>query len=208
MMNKFFLPFLSQSINRYLDLDPDSRQRVQQLQGKVITIEFLPFHLLFQCEFNDGIVVLHQDDILPADTTIRGTPLQLMGVMVTKKNRQSFFTDDIRMEGDAELGQQVIELFDEIQIDWEEHASRFIGDVPAYHTSRILGKFKSWLSNTKENMTDDIASYLHEETNWQPAREALSDFFSDIDAIRLDVDRAEARIKNIEAIIKDNEKTP
>jgi len=196
-MNKFFLASLTKSINAYLDLDPESRQRLKKLQGKAITIELLPLKFIFQFMFSDNGVKLEADELHPADTKIRGTPLQMLAVAMTRDNRHRFFAEDLIIEGNAELGQQVIELFDDLNIDWEDSLSRFIGDIPAYHASRIVRKVNAWLGEVETTLTQNMNEYIHEEAQWLPAREALQDFFSEIDSLRMDVDRMEARISNL-----------
>ncbi len=117
--------------------------------------------------------------------------------MITKDNRHRFFAEDLIIEGNAEIGQQVIELFDELQIDWEDHLSHFVGDIPAYHAGRILSGMSKWLLGTEQTLAQNIKEYLHEEAEYVPTREALQDFFSEIDTLRMDVDRIEARINHL-----------
>jgi ubiquinone biosynthesis accessory factor UbiJ len=206
-LNKLFLSALTKAINSYLDLDPESRQRLKKLHGKAITIEFLPLHFTFQCLFNEDSVNIQTDETYPTDTKIRGTPLQMLAVAMTKDNRHRFFAEDLIIEGNAELGQQVIELFDELSIDWEDHLSRFVGDVPAYHAGRIVRRINTWLGHTEESLTQNMNEYIHEEAKWLPTREALQDFFSEVDLLRMDVDRIEARIKHLcTKIIEDEAK--
>ncbi|VVC76869.1 hypothetical protein AQUSIP_21960 [Aquicella siphonis] len=204
-MNQTFLNFLSRAMNACLDLDPDSRKRIKKMHGKCISIELLPLHFVFQCTFDDTAIHLHTGENQAAETRLRGTPLQMLGIMLNQENRQRFFAEDVVIEGNAELGQQVIELFDHLQIDWEEHLSRLIGDAPAYHAGRLMNRVQSWLKDTQDNLAMDINGYIHEEAKWLPAREALQDFFSEIDAIRMDVDRAEASILHLQSIISKKE---
>ena len=101
------------------------------------------------------------------------------------------------MEGDAEVGQQVTELFDQLDIDCEETLAHFVGDVPAHKTTRLLHSIKSWVKEAGESLVQDINEYTHEEAQWFPAREAMQDFFAGVDTVRMDVDRVEARIKQL-----------
>lgn len=188
---------LNKAINRYLALDPESNVRLQSLNGKVITIELLPFHFIFQLQITEHHVHLQANELLTAETKIQGTPLQLLGMMLNKKERQHFFANDITIEGNAELGQQIIALFDALEIDWEEHLSSLIGDVPAYQTNRFIKGIGDWVTKTKNTMVQDINEYLHEEAEWYPSKEALNDFFIDIDNLRMDADRLEARVENL-----------
>lgn len=204
-MKKMLLPSLTKAINTYLELDPESTQRLQKMQGRAIAIELLPFHFTFQCVFTEKGVSIHADDSIETETQIRGTPLRMAGVMFAKEDRQRFFADDLVMEGNAAFGQQVIDLFDEMQIDWEEHFSRVVGDVSAHHIGRFVRGVSSWLSNTEKSFTQDINEYVHEEAELFPANEALKDFFRDIDTLRMDVDRVEARINHLRTSLADDE---
>jgi ubiquinone biosynthesis protein UbiJ len=182
-------------------------QRLSRLQGKAITIEILPFHWLFQCLFTETGVCIYKEEMIPSETTIRGTPLQFLGVLKNKQHRQAAFADELTMDGSAEFGQQVMQLFDELAIDWEEQASRLLGDVPAYHASRLLGKLSRWVTQVDQSLSDDINEYAHEEAKWVPPNEALTIFLKDIDALSMDVDRLDAKVKQLRAAIMKDEVT-
>ncbi len=204
-MKKLFLPALTKMINTYLQLDPASNQRLMKLQDRVVTMEFLPFHILFQCRFTTDGVTVSAEEIEQACTIIRGTPLQMLGVMVNKDQRQRFFAEDLSIEGDVELGQQVVALFDELEVDWEEQISQVIGDVPAYHMGRFASKLKTWFSETEKKWAEDVSDYVQEEAKWLPPQEAMQDFFSDVDILRMDVDRMDARVAELQAHLIDDE---
>ena len=207
MMNKFFLSSLAKTINTYLQLDPLSKNRLQKLQQHVITIEFLPFHFIFQCSFTEEGVKIHPHELQDAQTKICGTPLQMLSTVILKEDRHHFFAEDLVISGNAEVGQQLIELFDELKIDWEEYLSKMVGDVPAYHTTRVITNISQWLQNTEKAFTQDVNEFLHEEITCLPPREALQDFFDDIDNLRMDVDRIEAKINLLKEHFMDREIT-
>lgn len=196
-MQKLFLAPLSKAINRYLALDPQSLVRLKPLHGKIIQIELLPFALSFYCLFDEKGVELHMHLSREPDTIIRGTPIQFSRFMLTNDKRQAFFADEIEITGSAELGQQVVTLFNELEIDWEEYLSHWIGDIPTHHVSTVTKKTSAAWRYFTSSMTANIDEYLHEEKNWLPAREALADFFTDIDQLRLDADRLAAKIERI-----------
>ena len=204
-MKKNFLVVLSKAINTYLGLDPESKHRLHDLKGKAITIELKPFQFIFQCVFTGHGISLHTGEHAEAEATLRGTPLQLAGAMLAKENRQHFFADDLIMEGNADIGLQVVDLFDRLQIDWEEYVAQIVGDTPAYHVSRFVRNLGNWLQQSETSLTDNISEYMQEETQWLPSREALQDFFDDIDAIRSDIDRAEAKIQQLKNCILEDE---
>lgn len=192
-------------MNAYLQLDPESKKRMQKLKGKVISIELLPMHFNFQCQFSEHHVSIHMDDLLKPDTTIRGTPLQMVGVMINQDNRHVFFAEDLVITGNVLLGQEMIGLFDELHIDWEEYLSHKIGDVPSYHLGKFFKGIKKWMKNTDKSFSHNIDEYLHEELNCLPTDEELQDFFADIDSLRMDADRLEAQLAHLKALLTKGE---
>lgn len=196
-MKKHLLKPMETTINSILALDPESKARLHRLAGKVVSIELLPLHFTYYCLFTEDKIELLAETGLPVDTYITGTPLQMMGMMFAKTNRQQFFAEDVTITGDVELGQQVIELFDELQIDWEEHLARFIGDVPTQYISDFFKNVKEWFKETDESFARNVSDYVHEEKQWLPGKEELGDFFNDIDTLKMDVDRMEARLNQL-----------
>jgi len=193
MKNKF-LQALSTAINSFLKLDPETKQRFKKLNNKTILIEFLPLHFRFECVFLETGVYLQSPESPAIDATIRGTPLQMMNIFLHKNDRHSFFKNDLVIEGDAEIAQQVIQLFDELNIDWEEYLSLLVGDIPAFKTHQVFNGIKNWFKKADDTMTQNFNEYIHEETEWFPNKESLNDFFADIDNLRMDVDRLAAKV--------------
>jgi len=193
MKNKL-LSSIAASMNAYLKLDPDSKVRLSDLAGKTVAIELLPLHFQFQLVCQTTGITIVQDNLLTADAKVLGTPLQLVGVAIAKEDRHRFFAEDIQIEGDAAIGQKMIELFDEVNIDWEEKLSTLIGDMPARQVGNFFRYIKQWVTDSESTFSQNINEYLHEETPLFPAKEALQDFYHDIDTLNMDVERMEARI--------------
>ncbi len=193
-MQHFFINILKKGLNQYLALDPESKNRLAKLQGKVVTIEFLGLNLSLQLIFLQNEIELKTRDFLPPNTHIQGTPLTLLRMTLTGGDRKHFFSDDVTITGDLDLGQQVIDLFDHLDIDIEEYASKWLGDVPAHQVGRIVKNVKKFHERVQEVLLQNVNEYVHEEANLFPTGEELQDFFADVDEIREDVDRMAARI--------------
>ena len=206
-MKNLLLGYIEKALNVYLQQGAQSEKRLARMAGKSIGVELLPLQLHFNCDFTHDRVTLNTQEDFEPHTKIKGTPLQLLGALVDKERRHQFFADDLSIEGDAEFAQQVIALFDHIEIDWEEHASRLIGDASAHHLNKLVNSMQGWLKSTATDLTQDINDYLHEEAAWFPVREELQQFFSDIDTLRMDADRLESRVARLKAQLNE-ENTP
>jgi ubiquinone biosynthesis protein UbiJ len=209
---------LQTALQRYLALDPETPKRLQALAGKRVLLELRGINLSCELVFADGTLqlwhspysaALHTDyeknnmgENVP-DTIISGTPLRLLHMTLAPKSlRKQFFADDITITGDLDLGQHVIDLFDQLEIDWEEPLSRIIGDAPAYQFSRVLREVTAWGKETYKTLLTDVNEFVHEEIPLFPAPEAMQDFFHDVDQTRMDADRLAARMQHLAAKIK------
>lgn len=198
MIKNRFYQFLTYSLNQYVNLDPEFKATLSQVTGKIVSIKLLPFMLSFQCEFTDGGIVVHADEHLLAQAKISGTPLQLLNALFFKTARRQFFAADVIIEGDVELAKTIVDIFDRLEVDWEEQLSKLFGDVSAHYLSRSVHYAKGQMNQSCDNFVQNIKEYLHEEIAILPAREDMSMLFNDIDDLRMDVDRLAARILNLQ----------
>lgn len=189
--------WLEKALNRYLALDPEAKKRIALLQNKVVALELSGTPIKVQLLFTPTQIQLnwHDEVVLVPDITIRGTPLNLLHMSISSgKQRRRFFVDTICVEGNMELAQQVLAIFDELEIDWEEQIAQCVGDIPAYHAGRMLRGVKQFGQQLRGVLRDNVDEYVHEEINWFPPAEALQDFMRGVDELRMDVDRLAARV--------------
>lgn len=193
---------LQKALNGYLRMDPESKKRLHEMQGKTVMVDLLGLNVAVQLVFHADQIELRKADFQSVDTHIKGTPLSLLHLMLANGDRKQFFSDDVSIEGDLELGQQVIDLFDELEIDWEEYLSHWTGDVTAHQLGRFARKIKDVSQRTHEVLLQNLNEYMHEEVDLFPANEALKDFFKDVDEIRMDVDRIAARVEQLQRSVQ------
>lgn len=205
ILDKVIETYLTRALNRYLALDPESKQRLQALQGKIVTLEFIvgetPYHSQDKSElqmlFTSTGIKLKTTDLSKPDTHIKGTPLSLLRMGLTNEKRRKFFSAAVSITGDLEVGQQLIELLDTLEIDWEEYLSHWISDAPAHQLARFSRKITALGHRLQQTVTENINEYVHEEIHLFPPLEALQDFYHDVDTLRVDTDRLEARVQQL-----------
>lgn len=193
-MKNILFSLLQKALNRYLALDPESAKRIQGLEGKTVLLTLLGAGISLQLVFRDGRIQIKHDDFLTSDTTIQGMPLSLLHMKLTRGDRKQFFAEDVAIEGDLDVAQSVMDLFDQLEIDWEEYLSHWVGDVPSHQVGRFVRHIKKTARRAQEVLLQNVNEYVHEEADLFPPTEAMQDFFNDVDELRLDVDRLSARI--------------
>lgn len=183
------------AFNAVLALDENARARLPGLQGKIIALEIqglaLSVYLLVHAEkvevmrFFDGEV----------DATIRGTPLSMASLGASNR---ALFSGEVHIGGDIETGRQFKRLLDTLEIDWEEQLSRFTGDLAAHQIGNAARGVHGWLERTAQAFSADLGEYLREESRLTPTLGECEHFYRDVDTLRADADRFEARLQRLE----------
>lgn len=187
---------LEKILARSLALDPESAHRIKKLSGRVVLFELKGTGVRFQMVFEGETVRLRWDDFLPEDLFISATPLNLIKLKLAP-GRHGFSSGDVTVTGNMMLAQDVMALFERFEPDWEEWVSGFVGDVPAHGAARLLRRMRRVIQETTRRVSENVSEYVQEEAAICPPRRALQDFYTDVDALRLSIDRLEARLSRL-----------
>lgn len=178
-------------------MDQDAPLLLKPLAGKVIAIKVQPFNwTFFLCPTPDNIQILESYAETP-DTTLSGSAaaLGLMGFSETPM--RSLFSGEVIIEGDINTGRKLQELFDKLDIDFEEQVSHYTGDVIAHQLGRIVRAGQNWSRQSLETFRLNLSEFLQEETRNLPSKPELDIFYRQVDQIRADFDRLQARIERL-----------
>lgn len=201
-INPLMIPLLSAieaAINQLFSMDPEIFKRLKRFKGKIVAFHIIDINQSFYF-FPDqqGIqIVSHYEG--DADTMISGTMLAFarMAMADEKTKTASVFKGDIKISGDMALGQHFQALFQQLDIDWEEHLSHITGDVIAHSLGNAARGLFGWGQQVFQTMTMDVSEYIQYESQDIASGPEIEDFNHQIDKIRSDVDRAEARLNRL-----------
>ncbi len=202
MIDVAALALLEQAVNAALALDPDTGRRLARLQGKTIAMELSGTGITLTLQPTlDGKLRLMGDFDGEIDTTLRGAPFALLRIS-TGRTGEAMFDGGVEIDGDVELGQQIQRVFEQLDIDWEEHLSRLTGDIIAHQIGNTLRDLFAWGRRSAEHLGRDGADYLQEESDTLPVEWEVAEFIKGVDTLRSDVDRIEARVKRLTKAIE------
>lgn len=201
-VNPLLIPLLAAmetALNQLFALDPETGKSLKRFQGKIIAFHISDIEQMFYC-FPDhqGIqIVSHYEG--DADTLISGSILAFarMALADEKNKTATVFKGDIKISGDIALGQHFQALFQQLDIDWEEHLSHITGDVLAHSLGNMARGFFSWGKQAVNSLGMDVSEYVQYETRDIASGPEINHFNTQVDQIRSDVDRAEARLKRL-----------
>ncbi|MFT3741982.1 MAG: SCP2 sterol-binding domain-containing protein [Gammaproteobacteria bacterium] len=193
-MKRLLLTGLNQALQRYLQLDPEILTRIAPLSGKVIQVEMTqPTLTCYLMPHAQGITLSDQPSG-EIDASIQGSAWQLFRANTADAANRAHATRNLNLTGDILLAQQLSQILQAVQIDWEETLSKGVGDTLAHQMGQTARRMKSWLQTTAHNLRQNTRDYIHYEAQVLPTGAELETFYQEIYQLQQDVDRIEATL--------------
>jgi len=153
----------------------------------------LHFALALQIHTRGMVVLANIEDY---DAKVTGSPRQLLKLLRANLAGQQAEFDKIDIRGDMEFAQALNQIFARMDIDWEEHLARIVGDSLAHHVGRQARGLLNFRQRLHHSLKRNISDYVQEEKKLFPPREMVEDFYADIRELQYDVARMEQRLKD------------
>ncbi len=218
------LDALNAAAGAIISLDPDGQRKLAQLQGKVFCLEVFRTQtdaqtdasplVLYLLPTAHGIELRRTVDAPPL-VTLSGSALafaRLGRVGLGGGDAPGDAVGDalrdgrVTVRGDAELAQALHKILGELDLDWEELLSRYIGDSPARKVGNVVRGLADWMAKSINHTTDltrqNTADYLTEEKRVLVTELAMQRFDQAVNRTRADVDRLTRRVQRLERALE------
>ena len=187
---------LERSINRALALDALSRDKMQQLAGKIIALEIEDLNRIIQLVPDKDSVQVRQWSEQPPDVTICGRFSDyLRGAAATLRNA-SQPNSALRISGDAETLEQLRTVL--VSLDLEEVVSQVVGDTAARKLMIGLKDITDWLNQAGDSIAANIGEVLKEEKRLLATGPRHERFLNEVTRLQESTDRLEVRVDRLE----------
>ena len=193
-----FTSLLEEIVNRALRLDPDTRARVAELEGRVIRLRAAgepPFGIYVLPE-ESGLRLRAQCDREP-DVTLTGDMPAVFRMALRRFLPEVVAAGEVQVSGDIALGQRFQRLLEQVEVDWEEQLARVLGDVPAHQLGNVLRDFGTWTQQSLRTLHQDLGEYLQEESRLLPSRPRAGAFRQAVETLQRDLDGLEQRLARL-----------
>ena len=192
------LRLLGTLVDRALELDPETRVALAALSGTVIDLDITGAGAVRLRIAGERVCVEPRDETTEADVTMRGAPLSLLRFLFADDREALILGRAVRLQGDIALATRLQRIAARMDPDLEEALAQRLGDVPAHALMRGLRGIGDWLHDAGTALLADVSEYLHYETRTASRREEVERFAHDVDELRDDAERLEARVVRLE----------
>jgi ubiquinone biosynthesis protein UbiJ len=129
--------------------------------------------------------------------TLSATPIDLLR-LARSADISTLRGTGAEIFGSPEIAERFAQLLKLARPDLEEHAARWLGDVPAHALGQAARGLGAWLERAARALRADTAEFLQEESRALPASLEAQAFYADVERLWDDVERAAARLARLE----------
>lgn len=198
MLSATITAMLDTALNAWIRIDNESPAKLQAISGKVICMHITGLNVkLYFLPDAKGIYSMTEYEGKP-NVTIKAAPVSLMRLNAASDSGKAMLDSDVIIEGNMDLSEKFSDILSGVDLDWEEWLSHIAGDLVAYKAGETVRGATSWLKETKEAMQMNTSEYLQEESRILPAEAEVAYYMDQVDTLRGDTDRLEARVKRLQ----------
>ena len=187
---------LQDVLNRNVAGSRRAQELARRLDGRALELELTGTPLRIFLEITAGRIALTERRESPADARLARTPLSLLALAGPEAEGR-LRSGKVRIEGDAEIAQAFREFLDHTRPDLEEELAQVLGDVAARRVANLARGVLDLGRRATDALATSAAEYLQEEGRDVPVRLEVEEFLRDVDRLRDDVERLEARLARI-----------
>lgn len=199
MMSIALLAAAEASLNQLLQLDATALPRLAALQGRVLAVECSnhPAIRLYLLPDGNGIRLANQWEA-PADCTLRA-PLNRLLQLVTHDNKTAILhAADVDLSGNSGDLLALAAILQSLELDWESCLAEWLGPLAAVAIARPLQNGSQWTRNSLARLPLNLNDWLTEEARALMGRNEAEARFAELDALKLALDRLEARCAQLD----------
>ena len=172
--------------------------RLDELQGSLFEIRINPWDLQVFIQVSADGFYFHRHLEAPADAWMQASPQALLKLATRSPAEGVHFGSDIQVGGDTARLETLQALVSALGLDAGEILARVAGPLPLASVQAGLQQLLSWGRRTQAAAQRDLKDYLEEETGLLPGQNSLHLLEDELEELRLDVDRLEARLRLLE----------
>ena len=180
-------------LNRNIAGSTRARELVARLAGRSLEVRVTPTPVRIRFSVADGLVSVGPGGEGEPGAVIEGTPLSLAS-LAGPEPEDRIRQGAIRISGDAETAQLFQKLFRAARPDFEEELSRLVGDAAAHHLANAARSVLDFGRRAADTFARNMGEYLTEESRDHPAQPEVEAWIEQVDRLREDADRLEARL--------------
>jgi ubiquinone biosynthesis protein UbiJ len=167
------------------------------LSGRVIALDCTaPALQLFILPSGEGLQLAGQW-AGETDCRLRAPAASLLRLATGKDKTAVLHSPQVELDGDSAALLELAGILQDLELDWEYELSRWLGPLASQLLGSHIRSRANWTGQTLDSLRLNLADYLSEESRSLVGQREADARFAELDRLKLDLDRLDARIERI-----------
>lgn len=191
------------AINRLIARDPHIIKVLgAAAAGKTITVSCTsaPRWQVSLSIHNDRLMLLSAPQDNP-DASLAGSHRALSRLLFSDDQASALHDPDIELSGDVQLIQRLYRALSQLDINWQDLLGPLLGDMGTRAAATGWQHGRDTVLQAADALRRDISDFVQEEAALVPTRHQAQHFTDELDALRLRLDRLQARIQYLQQLV-------
>ena len=185
---------IARALSKLLSHDDAARRLLATHAGETLQVRMPPFSTTLRIteagDFAAGDTALTEKELsVSVEFPLTSLPLIAQGKDAALRSA--------KVSGKAALLQDISKAFASLPLAAEAELERFVGPILANEAVRFFNALKALGANAQSSLQETGKRYLHTEAQLVAGRDAVSLFATDIQRLRIDVQRLQARVAKL-----------
>lgn len=190
-------------INRLLDRDPHIMKVLNAAgAGKTVTVRCTsqPRWQLTLLIGTDRIMLMSAEQEAP-DACLSGSQRALSRLLFSDDQATALHDRDIELSGDVQLIQRLHRALSQLDLDWQDLLGPLLGDIGTRAAATGWQHSRDTVLQAADALKKNMTDFVQEEAALTPTKQQAQHFTSELDALRLRLDRLQARIQRLQQLV-------
>ena len=185
---------IARALSKLLSHDDAARRLLATHAGETLQVRMPPFSTTLRIteagDFAAGDTALTEKELsVSVEFPLTSLPLIAQGKDAALRSA--------KVSGKAALLQDISKAFASLPLAAEAELERFVGPILANEAVRFFKALRALGANAQSSLQETGKRYLHSEAQLVAGRDAVAQFATDIQRLRIDLQRLQARVAKL-----------
>jgi ubiquinone biosynthesis accessory factor UbiJ len=175
LLPQLFCAVAEKAMAKIIAMDPHAAARLSRLTGKQMSFQLREWPVtMVLCASKHGLLFNQHDDAV--DCAINTDLASLRLLRDPSQLTRLIKADALQIDGDIQVAQQYSSFFQQLDPDWQQTLSGYIGDAAAHKLARSLQQAQHYINVKAAELQQQSVELAQDELKLSPAPMEMAQF--------------------------------
>jgi ubiquinone biosynthesis accessory factor UbiJ len=187
LLPQLFCAAAEKAMARIIAMDPQARSRLARLAGKQLSFRLKewPITLVLSANAEELLFNQHDDTV---DCAIQTDLASLRLLRDPSQLTRLIKADALQIDGDIQIAQHYSNFFQQLEPDWQQTLSTYLGDAVAHKVARSLVQAQQYVTAKATELQQQSVEMAQDELRLSPSQAEMAEFSNAVSQLAARVD--------------------